>query len=276
MAIKNLLVAYNGTESSDAALQSALYLREKYDAHLTGLLAYGVTNSHQAANAWIPLHVKELLEEAKKEAARQVREKFTGLTEAAGAADKIHWIAEVGQADATVAKYARLFDLTILGRYDAVLDEDQSVLHPDAITMISGRPVLLVPREFDMSTVSEHAVVAWDGKRASARALGDAMQMLETESLVTVVTVADGVSEANLPGMDIETMLKRHDINTKIVKLEKNGHSIGKTILGYLDETQPKLLVMGAYEHSKFRQSIVGGVTNNVLKKAKMPILISH
>lgn len=276
MAIKNLLVAYNGTESSDAALQSALYLSKKYDAHLTGLLAYGVPNSHQAANAWIPQHVKEMLEEAKTEAAKKIREKFIRLTQEAGSTDKVHWIAEAGQADATVAKYARLFDLTILGRYDAVLDEDQSILHPDTITMISGRPVLLVPREFDMSTVSEHAVVAWDGKRASARALGDAMQILETESKVTVITVTDGNSDAHLPGMNIETTLKRHDINTEMVKLEKKGHSIGKTILAYLDETQPKLLVMGAYEHSKFRQSIVGGVTNSVLKKAKMPILISH
>lgn len=276
MAIKNLLVAYNGTESSDAALKSALYLSKKYDAHLTGLLAYGIPNAHQAANAWIPQHVKDLLEEAKTDAAKQVKEKFIQLTQEAGATDKVHWISEAGQADATVAKYARLFDLTVLGRYDAVLDEDQSVLHPDAITMISGRPVLLVPREFDMSTVSEHAVVAWDGKRASARALGDAMQILETESLVTVITVADGSSEAHLPGMNIETMLTRHNINTKMVNLEKKGHSIGKTILSFLEETQPKLLVMGAYEHSKFRQSIVGGVTNNVLKKAKMPILISH
>ncbi|MCP4995312.1 MAG: universal stress protein, partial [Gammaproteobacteria bacterium] len=38
----------------------------------------------------------------------------------------------------------------------------------------------------------------------------------------------------------------------------------------------PGLLVMGAYEHSKFRQSIVGGVTSSVLKKAKIPIIISH
>ncbi|MCP4997014.1 MAG: universal stress protein, partial [Gammaproteobacteria bacterium] len=56
----------------------------------------------------------------------------------------------------------------------------------------------------------------------------------------------------------------------------RKGKSVGKRILEFLDKEQPKLLVMGAYEHSKFRQSIVGGVTSHVLKKTKVPVFISH
>lgn len=276
MAIKNLLIAYNGTESSNAALEAALHMREKYDAHLTGLLAYEIENPNQAANAWIPVSVQEMVAEARRKEAEAVHQKFLKRIESENAPDKIHWITKLGRADETVAKYARMFDLTIIGRFDAVLDGDDPALQPDKITMISGRPVLLVPREHNMSTFNDHAVVAWDGKRASARALADAMQILETESLVTVVTVADGSADVNLPGMDIETALARHEIKTKMVTLKKNGKSIGRCVLEYLDEAKPKLLVMGAYEHSKFRQSIVGGVTNKVLKKAKIPILISH
>ena len=190
--------------------------------------------------------------------------------------DKIHWISKRGDGDATVAKYARLYDLTIIGRYDAVHGEDQLELHPDMIAMVSGRPVLLVPREFDMSTFNEHAVLAWDGKRASARALADAMQILKTKSLVTIVTVDDGDSEFTLPEIDVETALQRHGIKTERVHLKRNGKSVGNRILKFLDQAQPSLLVMGAYEHSKFRQSIVGGVTSSVLKKAKVPIIISH
>ncbi len=276
MAIKNLLVAYNGTESSNAALDAALHMRKVYGAHLTGLLARDVENNHQAANAWIPKDIQDMVRDAQKKESEVVHQEFIKQTESAGAADKIHWISKLGHPDATVAKYARMFDLTVVGRYDAVLDGDDTALHPDKITMISGRPVLLVPRDYDMSSFNEHAVVAWDGKRASARALADAMQILEDESRVTVISVADGSAETNLPQMDIETALVRHDVKTEAVTIKKNGRSIGKSILEYLDEAQPKLLVMGAYEHSKFRQSIVGGVTNKVLKKAKIPILISH
>lgn len=278
MALKNILVAYNGTESSDAALAAALHLCEKHNAHLTGLLALATTPVNVGASAWMPKEVGEMLREAKQNAAKQVEDKFLEGTSSATNQDKIHWISSNEQSDATVARYARLFDLTVVGRYEAVLDETQAALHlhPDMITMVSGRPVLLIPRNIDISSLSDHALVAWDGKRASARALGDAMQILTPESKITLATVGDGNSEINLPGTNAETALQRHDLNATTVVLEKKHFSVSKTLLEYLDESKPNLLIMGAYEHSKFRQSLIGGVTSSVLKEAKMPILISH
>lgn len=276
MTIKNLLIAYNGSDSSDAALEFALLLRDKYDAHLTGLLAHYFEPINQNISSWIPEDVRENIKKAQVDATKDIEARFKQRIASSSAPDKIHMISRRGDGDATVAKYARLYDLTILGRYDAVHGEDQPELHPDRIAMISGRPVMLVPREFDKSNFDDHAVLAWDGKRASSRALADALQILKTNSRVTIVTVNDGQSEVSLPGIDVETALQRHGVNTEKVNLERKGKSVSYRILEFLEQAQPKLLVMGAYEHSKFRQSIVGGVTSSVLKKAKVPIIISH
>ena len=276
MAIKNLLIAYGGSESSDAALDFALFMRDKYDAHVTGLLAHNFAPVRQIVGSWIPEDVRDNIRQAQAQAVESIGARFKQRTGSSSAPDKIHWISKRGDGDETVARYARYFDLTILGRYDAVHGEDQQELHPDMIAMVSGRPVLLVPREFDKSTFNEHAVLAWDGKRASARALADAMQILKTKQLVTIVTVKDDQSKTSLPGIDVETALQRHGVNTEKVTLKRKGKSVGYRILEFLEEAQPKLLVMGAYEHSKFRQSIVGGVTSSVLKKARIPVLISH
>ena len=276
MTIKNLLIAYNGSDSSNAALDFALQIREKYDAHLTGLLAYHFEPVNQNIRSWISEDILESINKAQEDSARDIETRFQQRIASSSALDKLHWISKRGEGDATLAKYARFFDLTILGRYDAVHGEDQPELHPDMIALVSGRPVLLVPREFDMSTFNEHAVLAWDGKRASSRALADAMQILETKNLVTVVTVDDGHSEVLLPGINVETTLQRHGVKTESVNLQRNGKSVGDRILEFLEQAEAKLLVMGAYEHSKFRQSIIGGVTSSVLKKAKVPIIISH
>ena len=276
MAIKNLLIAYNGSDSSEAALDCALIMRDKYDAHLTGILAYSLPPQNQAASSWIPKEVRESIDKANAQAAIDIGLKFKQRIQSSSAPDKIHWISKRGEADETVARYARQYDLTILGRYDAVLGEEQPELHPDMIAMVSGRPVLLIPREFDMSEFHEHAVLAWDGKRASSRALSDAMQLLESESRVTIVTVEDGHAERALPEINVETALQRHGLETERVHLKRKGRSVGHRLLEFLEEKQPNILVMGAYEHSKFRQSILGGVTNSVLKKAKVPIMISH
>lgn len=276
MPIKNLLIAYGGSDSSDAALDCALFMRDKYDAHLTGLLAHNFAPINQNVGSWIPDDVRDSIKKAQAQATRDVEARFRRRIASNSSPDKIHWISERGEGNTTVAKYARFYDLTVLGRHDAVGGEDQQELHPDMIAMVSGRPVLLVPREFDISAFDERAVLAWDGKRASARALGDAMQILKTKSFVSIVTVDDGETEASLPEIDVETALRRHGINTEKVSLRAKGRSVGHQILEFLDQAKPNLLVMGAYEHSKFRQSIVGGVTHTVLKKAKVPVFISH
>ena len=276
MAIKNLLIAYNGTESSDAALELALHMRDKYDAHLTGLLAHTPGVMNQASVAWIPKDVQEKVAQAQVQNAKDIEAKFKQRIASSSAKDKIHWVTKRGDGDPTLARCARLYDLTIIGRYDAVLGEDQPELHPDMIAMVSGRPVLLVPRDYDISSFNEHAVLAWDGKRAAARALSDAMQILETKSLVKIVTISDGEVDSCMPDINIETALQRHGVKTERVHLERKGKSVGKCLLKYLEKSEANLLVMGAYEHSKFRQSIIGGVTSSVLKKAKVPIIVSH
>lgn len=275
MAIKNLLIAYSGSDSSDAALDAALFMRDKYDAHLTGLLAHNFAPVNPNVGSWIPEDVRDSIQKAQAQATKDIEARFKQRTASNSAPDKIHWISKRGDGNATVARYARLFDLTILGRYDAIRGEGDE-LHPDLVAMVSGRPVLLVPREFDMSTFNEHAVLAWDGKRAAARAVADAMQIFKTKSLVTILTVADEYSESLLPEINVETALQRHGVKTEHVNIKRKGKSVSYRILEYLEKAQPRLLVMGAYEHSKFRQSIVGGVTSSVLRKAKVPIFISH
>ncbi|MCP3690525.1 MAG: universal stress protein, partial [Gammaproteobacteria bacterium] len=220
MALKNLLVPYAGSDSSDAALDFGLFIRDKYDAHLTGLLAHNFAPVNQVVNNWIPDDVQKSIQKAQIQSVNDIESRFKQSVATNSAPEKIHWISKSGVGgDATVAQYARHYDLTILGRYDALHGEDQQELHPDAIAMVSGRPVLLVPRDFDKSTFNEHAVLAWDGKRASARALADALQILKTKSLVTIVTVNDDQSKDPLPGIDVEITLQRHGINTERVNL---------------------------------------------------------
>jgi len=276
MAIKNLLIAYNGTQSSDAALEFALHMRDKYDAHLTGLFTHIPGAVNPASKAWIPQDVQDMVTKAQIQNAKDIEAKFNKRITSHSAKDKIHWMTKTGEGDATLANYAGLYDFTIIGRYDAVHDTDQPELHPEIIAIISGRPVMLIPREFDMSTFNEHAVLAWDGKRAATRALAGAMQILETKSLVSIVTVSDGQADSCMPEMNVEVALQRHGVKTEQVHLKRKGKSVGKCILKFLEKAEPKLLVMGAYEHSKFRQSIIGGVTSSILKKAKVPIIISH
>jgi nucleotide-binding universal stress UspA family protein len=101
------------------------------------------------------------------------------------------------------------------------------------------------------------------------------MQILETKQRVTILTV--GREEAKSPsGERLRQHLLRHGIEPEWVAIEPQELSIGKAIVAWCGENLPGMLVMGAYEHSKFREDMIGGTTNIVLKHITAPILMAH
>jgi nucleotide-binding universal stress UspA family protein len=276
MAIRNLLVAYNGSDSSDAAVHSAALMHAKYDAHVTGLLAHRSAKDRISEETWIPDDIRETLDALEGSAHDQIRDRFLHCVDGRIAEDKLHWIERFGDADATVADYARMFDLTIMGRRDALMGRRRLELHPDRVAVKSGRPVLVVPRDHQPEAITEHAVLAWDGQRAATRALNDAMQILETKQKVTVLMVDSGDTAPPLEGIDVKTALSRHGVSVEMAKVPMAREGIARTILDFCELNEAGLLVMGAFQHSVFREELFGGVTKTIIAEAKLPVLMSH
>lgn len=276
MAIKNLLVAYNGSASSDSALATALLMARKYDAHVTGLLAYGPSPVNEYVRAQIPDDLQEEIAAAAEQAYDQIEAQFHERIAAAGLDGRSDWIRVAHQPDNAVVEYARYADITLMGQFDETVGDERLILHPDTVALESGRPVLIVPRDGAPEQLGDRAFVAWDGKRAAARALSDAMQMLETKTLVTIITVGDVPGAEATPGMDVAEHLRRHGINTEWVRLDPSHGSAGRAIIDYSNEHNTGFLVMGAYEHSKLREDYFGGATKSALRSSKVPVLMSH
>jgi nucleotide-binding universal stress UspA family protein len=180
-----------------------------------------------------------------------------------------------GISDFSLAECARGYDLTVIGSRAAEIGREHFSARPDVVALRSGRPVILVPRDYEPSgaPLGRRVLVAWDGKRAAARALGDAMHLLERGAEVTVLTV--GEEPRRRPGDDVVDLLGHHGITARrLVRPASRG--IASTILGACDEIKADLLVMGAYEHSKFTEDLLGGVTQDILERASLPALMSH
>jgi nucleotide-binding universal stress UspA family protein len=277
MSIKNILVAYNGLPGSDAALRGAVLMQQFYGAHLTGLFAHGGSTLSHQIKPWMPKTVQTAIMQVEEDAHQDLRLKFdTACAEVP--AEKLHWIDSAGPVQRTVAAYARLFDITVLGLHETSSGYGQShiEIYPDRVTFDSGRPVIIFPPGFEGTVFGQRAVVAWDGGRAAARALADAMQILETEDTVEIVSVGRSPLVGALPGIDVRTVLDRHDLNVIVTELPRDRRSIADTLVAHCDATGATLLVMGAYEHSPLREGLIGGVTHDIALHAKIPVLMSH
>jgi len=172
-----------------------------------------------------------------------------------------------------LVEYARLRDLTIVS-----VPESYDEWYAEAILFGSGRPTLVLPespsfRPFELNTV----VVAWDFSRSAARAVADAIPILEKAKRVRVVTVAnDKVIDTTHSSEELAKNLARHGIDVILDRVDAAGRSIGGALTAEVAAHNADLLVMGAYGHSRFREFILGGATRSMLSNPLLPILFSH
>ncbi|MGC5230998.1 hypothetical protein, partial [Klebsiella pneumoniae] len=76
--------------------------------------------------------------------------------------------------------FARGFDLVITGLTGTSARKSHSLrAFPEHLILEGGRPVLFQPCEGGGSTSFDHIVVLWNGSREAARAIHDAMPLLQ-------------------------------------------------------------------------------------------------
>ena len=172
---------------------------------------------------------------------------------------------------------ARLFGLSVVPvRRD--FDSDRQLA--ERLIFGSGRPVLIAPGS---THKTEHATldriaIAWDGGKQAARAIGDAMPLLQRAAKVRIFTVEkDKKFESFRTGVDLAKHLGRYGIEPEIDAIEKaDQQTIGDALKSYVSRHNIDLLVMGAYGHSRLREFVLGGATLGVLTDPPCWTLLSH
>jgi nucleotide-binding universal stress UspA family protein len=169
--------------------------------------------------------------------------------------------------------YARLRDLTIVS-VPASYDE----LYAESVIFGSGKPTLVLPetrpsRPFELGTVA----LAWDFSRTAARAVADALPILERATKVRIITIVnDKVMDTKHSAEELAKNLCRHGIDVVLDEVDATGRTTGEVLESYVLSYPIDLLVMGAYGHSRLREFILGGATKHLLSKPPVPILFSH
>lgn len=171
-----------------------------------------------------------------------------------------------------VVEYARLRDLTVVPFLD---DDENSAELVQALVFESGRPVLVLPGDGGESFGLGRIVVGWDFSRAAARAVGDAMPLLQRAQEVRVVTVAnDKQPPESASGPEFTAHLARNGVRAVLDEVERGGRSVGEALDAAAADAD--LLVMGAFGHSRIRDFFLGGATRHLLRKPRLPTLLSH
>jgi nucleotide-binding universal stress UspA family protein len=173
-------------------------------------------------------------------------------------------------------EHARLHDITMIP-----IGEQSTLQHyvAECVVFDSGRPTLVLPEEPKRRRPSSFDVVgvAWDFSRPAARAMADALPILQRATTVRIVTVTEEKSINTMrSGAELAKHLACHGIEAIFEEEEAAGRTIGQALEGYATEHDLDLLVMGAYGHSRMRDFILGGATKSIVASPPLPVLLSH
>jgi nucleotide-binding universal stress UspA family protein len=138
--------------------------------------------------------------------------------------------------------------------------------------------VLVVPEAGLPAQFGRKIVVGWNESVEALAAIRAALPLLQAADEVDVAIVDPAVHDADRsdPGGELCTMLSRHGVTVEASVLAKTMPKIADVLSRHARDEGADLLVMGAYGHSRFRQSILGGATRDTLASVTLPVLMAH
>jgi nucleotide-binding universal stress UspA family protein len=279
MAYKDLLVHVDDTRSCAARVQAAIELAVAHEAHLIGVYIVAEPSPAAFVSGYVPPDLMDTLQQHARERAEAALARFTEVASRNQISyetriDRVLYTA-VADALSTNARYA---DLAIVGQADPD-DADGPSYLPEEVTLASGRPTLVIPYIGPAKTLGQRVTVAWDASREAARAVNDALPLLERAEGVDVVAVNPSdapFGHGEEPGADIALHLARHGIEVEVQRIDARDLDVANTILSHNADRGSDLLVMGAYGHSRLRELVLGGVTRTILREMTVPVLMAH
>jgi len=279
MAIKDILLALKSHPEPTKAsmIEHAVAIAAALDSHIAAVACEIHLEIPSSLISTSLLNVPALIAEETRKSRANVDQLLTAFEATAARQDvRFESIRErclSGEVPDMLVEYARLRDLTIVP-----VSEDHAQRCSEAIIFGSGKPTMVLPEcpsapSFQLKTV----LVAWDFSRAAARAVADAIPLLERAKHVRIVTVmGEKPVDSKHSAEELAKNLSRHGLEVELDRIESKGRTIGETIEAHAKSCDADMLVMGAYGHSRFREFVLGGATRTLLARPPLPILFSH
>jgi len=271
---KEILAHVPPDESAAGVIGSAVSVARLFAAHIDAVAAvehsdwsYGSPDA--AASG---LETIAAFENTVGAAARSLLQFETAAQEAGLSYGKRLIADSTYSVDQMLVGASRLYDVCVSAQPEPAIASDAPL---KAMLFDSGRPIILIPRAHRGGITLDHVAICWDGGRYAARALHDAMPLLERAGCIDIIAVNEP-GECTVPSSEaLASRLARRRLNVRVRQPKSNQLNIHRAIMAVAAEAGSTLLVMGGYGHSKAGRFVLGGMTRNAVLEMTIPTFMS-
>lgn len=282
--MRNLFVPLAPGLAGGPALDAALAVAKRMNSHIRAVFVRpdpALSLSYFPA-VMVTENTRQMLESEGRKAEEEEKARFEAWRAQHGVAVApadtrldtcfASWAAEIGEIEPLVTRHGRLSDLIVMRR---LAPEDVLAQRCfDAALFGSGRPVMLVPDTPPWDPI-DHVLVAWNGSLEASHAVFGALPLLREAGRVSVFSVP-GPENDDASGAALAEALSWQGIRVHQAIVRGAPELIGAALLATAADSGATMIVMGAYTHSRLRQSFLGGVTMHVLANAAIPVMMTH
>lgn len=289
MSANIVLVPVNGSKSDAGSLHTALCLTKIIGGHIRVAFIrpkpeISSRSFHEelypgAFKAIVAAIRRQWDETSKKsqhqfETWRTANQLHSAYEPAPGMTVSAEWQEFIGAADDVLQGIGLLADVIVLPRPNDAFDADSYGRFETGLLQ-TGRPVVLAPHRQGHDFAIGRILVAWNRSPQAARAVSSALPLLRHASDVGIVLKPEGRLSRDSVAVLVD-YLKWHGVRATIVANPKKSNPAPEAILAAAKAFRANLLVMGAYTHSRLRETILGGATLHVSSNATIPVWFSH
>ncbi|MBC7954460.1 MAG: universal stress protein [Cytophagales bacterium] len=280
MTYRSILVHLDESPRCQARISLAASLARAQGSHLLGLAPTGLVNLPPALRPTL-VGGADLAAAARLQMKQRAADLVSGFNHQVATLGLVSHEGRVHDDDSlsAVLQHAHASDLVVLGQNDPKhFTPLVSWDFPQQVFLHAGRPVLVLPYAGDFKTVGQQVLVAWVDSRESARALADALPLLQQARQVDVLSLTHRGETATATSDSLAGVgqwLARHGVKVRLHS-ELTELDVGNALLSRASDLGSDLLVMGGYGHARVTEMVMGGATRSVLSQMTVPVLISH
>jgi len=275
MSYKLIVLNLDEDDTVEPLVNMAAALGEEFQTHIVGVHSLPLVEQPVSLVHYLPVDIYQKLNDVNLARAKKIESNFEQAMKALNMQGE--WVLHQGPGTGgtrNLIDHVRTSDLVILSQNS----QEKTPWLQRELLQKTATPMMVVPSSGANDFNPRKIAIAWNGSLQTVRAIRDSMDLLVQAADVRLVCVRGESKDrpGQISGSDAATWLSHHGIKVTLDEHLEKRLTTGVAIVNAAEDTGADLLVIGGYGHSSLYDVVVGGVTDDVLTNADIPVFLSH